>query len=615
LTSPIFDPAHTDYKLPYGAVPQGTAVRFTLRPHRQEQVLGGTLEARFELDDNRLVSLPLQWEGLDGACDRFSVALPAQDYVGLVWYSFHLRTGLGDTRTLGEYRFTVYDDVIPVPDWFGKGVTYQIFPDRFARSQSPLPMGLVGDRRLHEAWSDEPEYCPNEQGKITNSDFFGGDFAGIAEKLPYLQSLGVSTIYLNPIFEAAENHRYGTADYETIDPMLGTNGDFSRFCDAAHALGMRVMLDGVFNHTGSISRYFGENNSYPERGAKQSEASPYRSWFNFTNWPEEYESWWGISTLPQVNESDPSYMQYMLDGPDSIVRRWLRAGADGWRLDVADELPDDFIRRLRSAVYEEKPDAVVIGEVWEDGSSKIAYGVRRRHLLGGHLDGLMNYPFRTALLGYLDGDDASIFMSEMELLRRHYPTWAYHNSMNSLGTHDTPRIITLLGAGSLAQGSDRHWRAAFRMDETQYQRGKALLKLGALVMYCFPGSPTLYYGDEIGLQGFEDPFNRRTYPWGQEDEELLSYFRLLGKARCDFPSLQQGELRYVCAEGGLLAFLREHDDTCALCAVNRSDEAVSFSLPWATSAATDFLTGAIYLLSPDGSLSVTLAPQQGILLV
>ena len=578
-------------------------------------MLGGELEARFELDGDRAVTLPLLWESLDGAHDCFSVTLPTGDYSGLVWYRFRLRCGLGEEQILGEYRFTVYDEAIPVPDWFGRGVTYQIFPDRFARSKPPTAEGMVGKRQLHENWADAPEYRPNEQGKITNSDFFGGDFAGMLEKLPYLQSLGVTTIYLNPIFEAAENHRYGTADYERIDPMLGSNEDFSQFCDAAHDLGMRVMLDGVFNHTGAISRYFGGDGSYGEQGAKQSEHSPYRSWFNFTRWPDEYESWWGISTLPQVNESDPNYIAYMLDGPDSIVRRWLRAGADGWRLDVADELPDEFISRLRRAVYEEKPEAVVIGEVWEDGSSKIAYDVRRRHLMGGHLDGLMNYPFRTALLGYLDGDDAASFMMEMELLRRHYPKWAYHNAMNSLGTHDTARIITLLGAGLLAEGSDRHWRAGFRMNEEQYAKGKRLLKLGALVMYAFPGSPTVYYGDEAGLQGFEDPFNRRTFPWGGGDVELVDYFRLLGRARCELAPLQQGEIRYVATEGGLLAFVREDGEDCVLCAVNRGSEAVSFSLFWAAEAATDYLNGAVYSSDAEGVLTVALEPEQGVLIV
>ena len=610
----MFDPAKPQYKSPYGAVPQGTAVSFSLRPHRQDQVLGGVLEARFELDDDRVVTLPLVWEGLDGAHDRFSVTLATGDYTGLVWYCFRLRRGLSEEQVLGEFRFTVYDETIPVPGWFGRGVTYQIFPDRFARSKPPRLEGMVGQRQLHENWADEPEYRPNEQGKITNSDFFGGDFAGMLEKLPYLQSLGVTTIYLNPIFEAAENHRYGTADYERIDPMLGSNEDFSQFCKAAHELGMRVMLDGVFNHTGHISRYFGGDGTYPEPGAKQSEQSPYRSWFNFTRWPDEYESWWGISTLPQVNESDAGYVGYMLDGSDSIVRRWLRAGADGWRLDVADELPDEFIFRLRQAVYEEKPEAVVIGEVWEDGSSKIAYGVRRRHLLGGYLDGLMNYPFRTALLGYLDGDDAGAFMTEMELLRRHYPKWAYHNAMNSLGTHDTARIITLLGAGTLAEGSVRHWRAGFRMDAGQYEKGKRLLKLGALVMYAFPGSPTVYYGDEAGLQGFEDPFNRRTFPWGSEDTELVAYFRLLGQARCELAPLQQGEIRYVAAEGGLLAFVREDGENRVLCAVNRGSEAVRFSLPWAEECAADYISGVVYS-SGEGILEISLGPWQGVLVV
>ena len=328
---------------------------------------------------------------------------------------------------------------------------------------------------------------------------------GVEEKLDYLHSLGVRTLYFCPIFEAAENHRYGTADYRAIDPMLGTEEDFSRLCREAHRRDMRVMLDGVFNHTGFVSRYFNGDGFYPELGAHQSQDSPYYSWYNFYQWPDQYESWWGIYSLPSMNEHDPAYREFIFGGEDSVVRRWLRAGADGWRLDVADELPDDFVAGIHAAARAEKPDAVVIGEVWEDGSTKVAYGVRRKHILGRHCDGLMNYPFRGAALDYLRGGDAADFMETMETLRENYPPFAYYSAMNSLGTHDTPRILTLLGVGSECRERSREWRASFRMEADQRRRGKELLKLGAALLFAFPGSPTVYYGDEAGMEGFEDP--------------------------------------------------------------------------------------------------------------
>ena len=273
-----------------------------------------------------------------------------------------------------------------------------------------------------------------------NRDFFGGNLSGITEKLDFLADLGVETLYLCPIFRSAENHRYSTADYETIDPLLGTEADFRTLCDAAHARGMRVLLDGVFSHTGSASRYF--------QDATRSQTSPFSPWYQWKHWPDDYHCWWGVPSLPTLDKDCPSCRQYLYGDENAIVRRWLRAGADGWRLDVADELPDSFIAGLRQAVEQENPNAMVLGEVWEDGSNKIAYGVRRKHLLGGHLDGLMNYPFRTAALDYLLGGDAAAFRSALEVLREHYPPFAFHNAMNFLGTHDTPRILTVLGLGT-----------------------------------------------------------------------------------------------------------------------------------------------------------------------
>lgn len=567
----LFDPRDERYKSPYGAVSAGTVVHFALRPERAQAFSRAVLTARFESRANELVRIFLPWSGRDGERDVFAGSLPTGDYVGLIFYSFRLEGLDGRTRTLGEYQLTVYDGCEQVPAWFGEGTCYQIFPDRFRRSRIPDPGGMVGGRSVHAAWQEEPEYRPDARGEVRNRDFFGGDLKGVLEQLPYLQSLGVETLYFNPIFEAAENHRYGTADYEHVDPMLGCDADFSALCQAAHARGMRVILDGVFNHTGFVSRYFNGDGFYPQPGAAQSRQSPYYPWFHFQHWPDRFDSWWGIYTLPAVNEGEDSYRDYIIRGEHSIVRRWLQAGADGWRLDVADELPDDFIRELHQAVRAADPNAVVIGEVWEDGSTKIAYGVRRRHILGGHCDGLMNYPFRNGLISFLLGADAACFRDAMETLRENYPPFAFASAMNFLGTHDTPRILTLLGVGSDCRENTKAWRADFRMDAGQRALALARLRLGALVLFAFPGAPTIYYGDEAGMEGFEDPFNRRTFPWGAEDKALTAWYAALGQARKSLLPLRRGDLRWLRAEGRVLAFSRTWEGETVIAAVNAGD--------------------------------------------
>ena len=579
MSQPIYDSRDVRYKTPYGAVPSGTCVHFSLRPERAAGFSHGVLHARFEMRGGEAVSIPMPWQGTELGHDLFSCVLDTGDYVGLVWYSFVLEGLDGRRQELGEYQLTVYDKNERVPTWFGEGVSYQIFPDRFFRTRIPDPAGMVGGRTVHQGWDEEPEYRPDEKGEVRNRDFFGGDLAGIAEKLDYLQSLGVETVYLCPVFEAAENHRYGTADYSRIDPMLGTNADFKTLCGELHRRGMRLMLDGVFNHTGYVSRYFNGDGSYPDVGACQSEDSPYRRWFQFKNWPGEYESWWGIYSLPAVNEDEPSYRDFIFGGEDSVVRRWLRAGADGWRLDVADELPDDFVHGIHEAARTEKPTAVVIGEVWEDGTTKIAYDVRRKHLLGGHCDGLMNYPFRTALLNYLQGRGAEQFVEQMETLRENYPPFAFYSAMNALGTHDTPRVLTLLGTGGTQSDRSKDERAAYRMTAAERSLAKRLLKIGAAVLFCFPSSPTVYYGDEAGMEGFEDPFNRRTFPWGKEDAELTAWFAALGKLRQTSPALRTGELRGLSGNGHLLRFERVFDGERLLCLCSVGGEDESIRLP------------------------------------
>ena len=609
-----FDPRDTRCKTPFGAAPCSTEVRFTLF---DDAFCGCELLVYREFAGAEDVCpLPPAEGGFAG-----TYTVPGEGE--LCWYVFRLTRWDGTLSYLGKnglrpdrdgaerWQLTVYEDT-GTPDWFGRGVTYQIFPDRFRRTGTPDVSGMVGRRWLHESWDDQPVFRPDEDGQITNRDFFGGSLAGITEKLDYLQSLSVTTLYLNPIFEAASNHRYDTADYRAIDPLLGDEETFRTLCREAHKRGMRVMLDGVFNHTGSRSRYFNADGFYPELGAAQSQDSPYYDWYSFHPWPTDYDAWWGVKTLPAVNEQRPAYRQFIFKGEDSVVRHWLRCGADGWRLDVADELPGDFIAGIRRAIEDEKPDGYLLGEVWEDGSNKVAYSQRRRYLLGRETHGLMNYPLRTALLRWLGGGDAAEFRESMETLRANYPPAAFYGAMNFLGTHDTPRILTLLGAEHIPAAKEE--RAAFALSPAQLARGRAKLRLAGMLLYGFPGSPTLFYGDEAGMQGFEDPLNRGTYPWGREDTGLLDFFRALGRLRKERRSLQSGSLTYIYAQGGGLVITREHEGETTMVALNAGDEALTLTLPWPRGTAEDGLTGQRFL-AVNGQLRLSLPPLDGVVLI
>lgn len=604
--STYFDSRDPACKSPFGAVPCGTEVSFAVFCTDEENIVSGALHVTEEFA-GREQTVPLT---LSGGAWRCVYAAPRRPE--LAWYRFSLRRRSGETVTLAQRQLTVYEEYGAAPDWFGRGVSYQIFPDRFCRSRVPDPAGLVGDRTVHENWQDTPEFRPDERGEIRNRDFFGGDLAGIISKLDYLKSLGVTTLYLNPIFEAASNHRYNTADYMAIDPMLGTAEDFRALCREAHARGMRVLLDGVFNHTGSASRYFNADGFYPELGAAQSKDSPYYNWYHFTHWPDSYDAWWGIKTLPAVEENQASYRDFIIRSEDSVVRHWLRCGADGWRLDVADELPDDFIAELRQAMDAEKPDCLLLGEVWEDGSNKIAYDRRRKYLLGRETHGLMNYPFRTAALDWLCGGDAAAFRESMEQLRENYPSPAFYSAMNFLSTHDTPRILTLLGGEPTP--ADKAERAAARLSPAGRELARRRLMLGALLLYTFPGSPTVYYGDEAGMEGYEDPLNRRTFPWGQEDEGLLRWYRRLGQLRGGRPSLQRGDICYLYADGSGLALRRQWDSEVTTAAMNSGKEPLTMTLSWPHPIATDAMTGQQFL-ADHGTVRLILPPVSGVLLV
>ena len=616
----VFDSRSESCKKPYGAVPCGTAVSYTVRPLRREGWSRCVLVTQREFS-GQTAELELPCTGQDGNRNRFSGIFSAPAEPELVWYWFRLfredgssilldRSGYHGGENVQSWQLTVYEES-STPAWFGCGVVYQIFPDRFCRLELPDPAGMVGSRTIHENWSNLPDWRPDAQGEVRNCDFFGGSLQGILSKLDDLADFGVTVLYLNPVFESASNHRYNTADYRAIDPMLGTEDDFHHLCQEAKRRGIRVILDGVFNHTGSQSRYFNADGFYSDTGAAQSPDSPYYHWYSFHPWPADYDAWWGIRTLPAVREDAPDYRDFIIRGQDSVVRHWLRAGASGWRLDVADELPDDFIGEIRTAMEETAPDSFLLGEVWEDATTKIAYSMRRRYLLGQELHGVMNYPFRTALIAYLLGGDADEFRETLESLRENYPPHAFYSLMNFLSTHDTPRILTVLGADHVPGSKEE--RAVFRLSPARRQLGLKRLRLAALVLFTFPGAPTVYYGDEAGMEGWEDPFNRAGYPWGQEDSELKSFFSKLAHLRREQPALQTGQLHWRWTAGSLLVFARELDGQLLTTVVNAADTPQTLTLPWFGDTARDLLSSEA--LSPaDNVLPLTLLPHQGLLL-
>lgn len=518
-----------------------------------------------------------------------------------------------------------------MPDWFLDAVVYQIFVDRFYNG---APGGRVLQPRpgsvLHPCWADPPFYVRDCQTqRIVAYDFFGGNLPGVVQKLPYLQELGVTALYLNPIFDAPSNHKYDTADYLVIDPMFGDEAAFRHLCTAARAAGISVILDGVFSHTGSDSRYFNKESRYPEAGAYQSPDSPYYPWYRFRRYPDEYECWWGIDTLPNVDGNEPSYREFIITGADSVLRHWLRAGARGWRLDVADELPDDFIRAFRRELKKMDPQAVLIGEVWENASRKVSYGALRRYLLGDELDSVTGYPFRRTAVAFVLGRcDAASTAQALLSLQENYPPPYFYGNLNLLGSHDVPRILTVLGEAPPAETLAPAQQARFRLPPDRRRLAVARLKLLALWQMTFPGVPCVYYGDEAGVEGYADPFNRGTFPWGREDRELLGWYKKVIALRRQQAALRTGGWQPLYAEGDVLAYVRwihggrdalgrPQRDNAALVALNRNATAAAtvtldVSAWWRDGEALqDGMTGEQVAVVKDGEVTLTLPPLTG----
>ncbi|HIS60169.1 MAG TPA: glycoside hydrolase family 13 protein, partial [Candidatus Faecousia faecipullorum] len=410
----LYDSKNPIYKTPFGTLTPGQ--NCTLSVHVPASVRTEKVTCILNYDGGaHAQSVDLLFSREEGPYQIFSGSFSISE-PGLYFYYFFIHNPDGGFRLFKQGNDTNMEagdlwqlSCIPgdfdTPDWAKGATIYQIFPDRFRKCGSCDLTGKLRPYTIHQSWYEEVDWAPTSDGQVLNNDFYGGNFKGITEKMDYIAELGTTILYLNPISKSFSSHRYDTGDYMVPDPMLGTEADFSEMCQAAHDRGIRVVLDGVYSHTGSNSRYFNRDGAFDTVGAYNSPDSPYYSWYTFYQWPHNYHSWWNFETLPTVNKMDPAFLEYIITGEDSVVAHWLRLGADGFRLDVADELPDEFISLLRRRIREVKPDALLIGEVWEDTSNKMAYGQRRRYFTNGELDSVMNYPFRTAIINYVRGID------------------------------------------------------------------------------------------------------------------------------------------------------------------------------------------------------------------
>ena len=457
---------------------------------------------------------------------------------------------------INKYQITVSKKV-NTPKWFEEGVLYHIFVDRFNKT------GKIHNPKknsfMYANWEDTPMYIKNSEGEIARWDFHGGNLKGIISKLNYLKSLGISIIYLSPIFEAQSNHKYDTGNYKAIDPMFGDEEIFKELIKEAKEKGMSIILDGVFSHTGDDSIYFNKYGNYDSLGAYQSKESKYSSWYNFKNYPNEYDCWWGVKSMPNVNENEESYMNYIIRDKDSVINKWMNYGVKGWRLDVVDELPNKFLDELRKETLKANNESILIGEVWEDASNKISYNERRKYLLGNQLNGVTGYVFKNIILDFLTYKiNSSDVYNKFMTIKENYPKYAFKSNLNLLGTHDTPRILTELN------------------------EDKELLNLAVAIQMTFEGVPYVYYGDEAGMTGGKDPDNRKTYPWKNEDKELIAFYKKMIKDRNNNEVLSRGDTTFLNLENedvfAYIRYMENSQENEVLVIVNRSNNENTVSI-------------------------------------
>ncbi len=436
----------------------------------------------------------------------------------------------------------------PEAEPFYGGIMYHIFVDRFC-SVDPDEKAYAG-KVLRKDWGGEINSYIGQK-EVLNNEFFGGNFKGIISKLDYLQSLGVTTIYLSPICKANSNHKYDIGDYLTIAEEFGGEEDFRQLVARAREKGIGIIIDGVFNHTGSDSLYFNKNGNYNEVGAYQSQNSPYYNWYHFTNYPEVYDCWWGVKIMPQIRKDSIEFQDFVCE---KVLPKYLDLGVQGFRFDVIDELSADFVERIADTVRAEKKDAVLIGEVWEDASIKTAYNEQKRYFEDAKLNSVMNYPVKDAIINYCLSGDENALAYNLRIIKDHYPKQVQNCLMNIIGTHDTMRILSVLGLERNSRDSSYGKQNTTLTDE-QLQKGIKRLKIASLLQFTVMGVPCIYYGDEVGLTGDGDPFNRRCFPWDNINTEILDWYRNLGRIRKN-KSFVHGDLNVLYNANGAIVYER-----------------------------------------------------------
>lgn len=529
-----FDSRNKTYKTPFGAVATHQRVRLLFPVPKSVGAMGVGLCLR----NGESKKLDLHFAGSINDYDNYKIEFALTE-PGVYYYRFEIYTDQGtlfvgrdeDGKAvvgdwLPEWQLSCYHNSYSTPKWLKGGVIYQIFPDRFYRVED----GVRPLKGTFKKWN-EPLTIVDPDGVYRANDFYGGNALGVIEKLPYLKELGVTAIYFNPVFESFSNHRYDTGDYMKLDRLFGTEEDFKKLIDEAEKLGMGIILDGVFNHTGADSIYFNKFDTYKEKGAYQSKDSKYYHWYTFQDFPDEYTCWWGCTVVPTISRTAEEFQDF-ITGQDGVIDKWTKLGVKGWRLDVVDEISTAFVRKIRKSAKKYDTEVAVIGEVWEDASTKESYGEKRSYFFGEELDGVMNYPFRTAIINAILSKNAVAFKREVLSIMENYPRSALESCMTLLGTHDTIRIINMLGEVRIPETKQE--KLDYSLSEEEYKKGVRRLKLASCMQYFLPGIPTVYYGDEIGMQGFEDPINRRPYEWNNQNEELLSHYKLLGSIHKEF---------------------------------------------------------------------------------
>ena len=581
----IFDSQSEFHRYPQGGIMRGQEISFKIYIKRGSIFLPKLIiEKRNNHISNFYNEIPMHWIGLEKNYDLYFAVFTINEE-GNYFYYFKNINSDEDIATTQKYQLLIYSKDYVTPEWTHGGIIYHIFVDRFRKYSYAEKNCSIEDSNvknhsiknkdivIRNDWNGVPNYLPDENGEIKNNDFFGGSLKGIIEKLPYLSELGVTIIYLSPIFKAYSNHKYDTADYFSIDPMFGDEVTLSYLCKEAKKYGINIILDGVFSHTGADSIYFNKYGRYNSLGAYQSEKSPYYDWYIFNKWNNDYASWWGIPTLPTLNKQSKNYIDF-ITGENGVLKYWQKKGIKGWRLDVADELPDNFIELLRTSVKEQDNEAFIVGEVWEDASNKFSYDVLKEYFLGNQLDSVTNYPLKNAIIEYIKTGNCNILNYTLKLIIEKYPAQTVNSLMNILGTHDTARILTVLGTAKTPEAKKE--RAEHKLGSEEKQNAIPLLKIASLLQFTLPGIPCIYYGDEVGLEGFEDPFNRRCYPWGNENIEILNHYKMLSGLRKK-KVFTDGKYKCLLCEDGVFVFERYKDNERIIIAANLSKDTVTLN--------------------------------------